>query len=257
MDIRDYTEKYAAHYRGSGPGWFEATLVGIRRRQVIASLERHRHARVLEVGCGMEPLFAYWTGFPRLTVVEPSPGFVANARALASARAGSAAGAQVDVVQGFLEEVTEQLAGAAPLDFVVASSLLHEVGDPERFLRTLHTLATPETVLHINVPNVHSFHRLLALEMGLIADLFEQSETEKSFQRTTRFDRTKLEAMMVAAGFELLRFGTYFVKPFTHAQMERLIDEKILPPEAVLGFERMSTHLPDMGAEMFVEIRRR
>ncbi len=251
MDIRDYTEKYAAQYRGRGPGWFEATLVAIRRRQVIASLERHPHGRVLEVGCGLEPLLAYWSEFQRLTVVEPSPEFVANARALAAGRA------DVVVVQGFLEEVAHQLAETAPLDFVVVSSLLHEVGDPERFLRALHALAQPATVLHFNVPNVYSFHRLLAREMGLIADLFEPSQTEKTFQRTTRFDRATLEAMLVSAGFELIRFGTYFVKPFTHAQMERLIDEKILPPELVVGLERMSTYLPDMGAEMFAEVRRR
>ena len=257
MDIRDYTQKYAAHYRGSGPGWFEATLVEIRRRQVVASLERHPHARVLEVGCGLEPLFTYWSGFQRMTVVEPSPDFVANARAQAARRAVTNLDVDVEVIQGFLEDVAEQLTGAAPLDFVVASSLLHEVADPERLLRTLHALAAPATVLHFNVPNVYSFHRLLALEMGLITDLFEQSETEKSFQRTTRFDRAKLEAMLVAADFEVLRFGTYFVKPFTHAQMERLIDDKILPVGAVLGLERMSTHLPDMGAEMYVEVRRR
>jgi SAM-dependent methyltransferase len=251
MDIHDYTEKYAAQYRGSGPGWFERALVAIRRRQVIASLQRHPHQRVLEVGCGLEPLFAYWSGFRHLTVVEPSPEFVAQARTRAAGRA------DVEIIDGFLEEQAATLAAVAPLDFVVVSSLLHEVPDPERLLRTLHRLAGPATVLHFNVPNVYSFHRLLALEMGLITDLFEQSETEKRFQRTTRFDRAKLEGLLAGAGFELLRFGTYFIKPFAHAQMERLIDDKILPPEALVGLERMATHLPDMGAEMFAEVRRR
>ena len=40
-----------------------------------------------------------------------------------------------------------------PFDFVIASSLLHEVQDPTRFLRAVRSVCGPETVIHLNVPN--------------------------------------------------------------------------------------------------------
>lgn len=253
MDIVDYTRKYTDQYKREGAGWFEPVLVGIRRGKVVESLERYPHGRVLEVGCGLEPIFEWWSGFERLTVVEPCPEFVARARAAADGREA------VEVVEGFLEDVAGSLIPPRGdfFDFIVVSSLLHEVSDPERLLATLRELSGPDTVLHFNVPNVRSFHRLLALEMGLIGDLFEASETERHFRRHTRFDRARLEGMLSVAGFEVLRFGTYFVKPFTHGQMEKVIDAGILPHSVIYGLDQMICHIPEMGAEMFAEARRR
>jgi hypothetical protein len=245
MDIDDYSKKYAAQY-GAGGG-FEPILVAVRRRQVLASIARHPHRRLLEVGCGLEPLFRHVSDFERLTVVEPSREFAAHARALAAGRV------DVAIVEAFLEDASLSPA----FDFIVVSSLLHEVESPERLLASLRTLCGATTVAHFNVPNVRSLHRLLALEMGLIADLFEASETEKRFQRHTRFDRETLCALVEKCGFEVLRFGTYFIKPFTHGQMEQLLAARILPPEVVDGLDRLTRHLPEHGAEMFVEVKRR
>lgn len=245
MDIDRYTQQYASQYQAGKPGWFEQVLVKVRRETVVKSLERHPHDAVLEVGCGLEPLFAYWRAFRELCIVEPSAEFCANARRDAPAN--------VRVVQGFLEQAFRALGG--PFSFVVVASLLHEVEDPKALLRALHELATPDTVLHFNVPNVYSFHRLLALEMGLIDDIFAASEMEKRFQRQTRFDRASFCALLGSAGFEVLDFGTYFVKPFSHAQMEQLFDRGILPPPAIEGLMAMTRYLPDMGAEMYADVR--
>jgi hypothetical protein len=162
----------------------------------------------------------------------------------------------VHIVRGFLEEVAEEIRSTVnALDFIVVSSLLHEVPDPHRLLGALRSLSGPQTVLHVNVPNVRSFHRLLALEMRLIKNLFEQSETERRFQRHTRFDQQQLRALCESVGFEVLRESTYFIKPFTHRQMERLIDEGIVDANVVDGLVRMAKYAPDLGAEIAVELR--
>jgi len=109
--------------------------------------------------------------------------------------------------------------------------------------------------VHFNVPNVRSFHRLLALESGLIGDLFEQSETERRFQRHTRFDRERLEALLRANGFEILDSATYFVKPFTHAQMDALVQSGTCGPEVIEGLDRMTKYMPDMGCEIYANVR--
>jgi SAM-dependent methyltransferase len=247
MDIEDYTQRYAAQYAEGG---FETVLVAVRRRQVLESIAGHPHRHVLEIGCGLEPLFASGLDFDSFTVVEPSEDFVANARSVAAGRS------DIDVRQGYLEDVAPRLQGR-PFDFVIASSLLHEVQDPIRFLRAVRSVCGPETVIHLNVPNVRSFHRLLALEMGLIESVFEQSEMERRFQRRTRFDLDALRAMMTAEGMDVIRDGSYLVKPFTHAQMEAMIAAGIVDGRVLAGLERMVAHLPGMGCEIFVEARLR
>jgi SAM-dependent methyltransferase len=248
MDIDDYTKRYVAQYEGDE--WFERVLVDARRSQVLESLARHPHQNVLEVGCGMEPFFANVAAFDAWTIVEPSHAFVEHAREAAAPREG------VRAIEGFLEDVAPTLASER-FDFIVVSSLLHEVPDPARLLASLRSLSTERTVLHLNVPNVRSMHRLLALEMGLIADLFEKSEMEKKFQRTSRYDQATLRAACEAAGFEVVREATYYVKPFTHRQMEKIIDTQIVDRKLLDALGRMTKYVPDLGAEMYVELRRR
>ena len=249
MSIETYWKEYERQY--SGDEWFEKVLVAARRRRVLESAARNPARHVLEIGCGMESLVSSWGPFEQFTIVEPVEEFCARARQAAPD------GSEVTVLCGYLEEQTDALAERAPFDLIVASSLLHEVPDPRRLLVSIASLCSTSTVVHLNVPNVRSFHRLLALEMGQIADLFERSEMEKRFGRVTRFDRATLETMLHEAGFLVRHFETYFVKPFTHRQMEQIVDAKILPVEVIAALDRMAKYMPDLGCEMFVELTKR
>lgn len=57
-------------------------------------------------------------------------------------------------------------------DFIIISGLLHEVPDPKKLLQSIYKICKQDTLVHINVPNVYSFHRLLAYEMGCIKKHF-------------------------------------------------------------------------------------
>lgn len=244
INMQDYSEKYAEQYES---GSFETALVAIRRAQVLEAMARHPHRRVLEVGCGLEPLFTFADGWETFTIVEPSSEFVAHARALAAGRH------DVRIVHGFLEDAAEDIAAVAP-DFIAVSSLLHEVPDAHTLLRGVRAAAGPDTVMHFNVPNMRSFHRLLAREMGLITDVFEPSEMELRFQRQRRFDLDTLVALVQSEGFRVVRSGSYFVKPFTHSQMQRMLDDGIIDDRVLRGLEGMTRHLPGMGCEIFVDV---
>jgi SAM-dependent methyltransferase len=244
--MADYSARYLEQYAAES---FETVLVAVRRAEVLAALARYPHRHVLEVGCGLEPLFAHATGWEAFTVVEPSAEFVARARSLAEGRPG------VTVVQDYFETAQPRLAGPAP-DLVVVSSLLHEVPDPAALLAALRACAAEQTVVHLNVPNMRSFHRLLAFEMGVIDSLFEPSELERRFQRRTRYDAAALRDAVETAGFRVLREGSYFVKPFTHAQMEALRDAGVLDARMLQGLGRMVRHLPGLGCEIYVDLVR-
>lgn len=248
MSLDEYEARYLDQYRR---GSFETILAAARRRNVLVSLERHRHRRILEVGCGLEPLLESVADFDAFVVVEPAPRCAEHARERAANRPG------VRVVQGYLEEVGDEVAGDTPYDFIVMSSVLHEVPDPARLLGAVRALCAPTTVVHVNVPNVRSFHRLLAQEAGLLRDLFEESEMERHFMRQTRFDLPVLLEVMKANGFDVFEHGSYFIKPFTHAQMDAILAAGILPPPVLSGLEGMSRHAPDLGAEIYANARTR
>jgi len=56
-------------------------------------------------------------------------------------------------------------------------------------------------------------------------------------------------------GFSILNYWTYFIKPFSNEQMEKLLRLKIIDKKIIVGFKNMSKYLPDMGCEMFVEVK--
>lgn len=242
IDPATYGAEYVKQYTGSE---FEPVLVAVRRREVLAAISRHPHRRLLEIGCGIEPLFPYVTDAERYLVVEPVPGFADRARALAGER-------PVQVETAYLGDVLEAARTFAP-DFIVASSLLHEVPDAAVLLQEIRSVCTAETIVHLNVPNMQSFHRLLAVEMGLIDSPFSRSALEERFGRHSQFDRESLEHLLNAEGFTVLHGRSWFIKPFTSAQMQRMLDNGIIDRRVIEGLERMTRHLPDMGCEIGFE----
>lgn len=245
FDLADYERNYAAQYREHG---FETVMVAARRQRVLESLGDSAGKRVLEIGCGMEPAVASLTRSWSRVVVEPAASFASAARAQLAGQPRS------EVVEGFFEEVANAAPASGPFDTVIVSSLLHEVADPRRLLSAVRSVCAAGALVHVNVPNARSFHRILAVEMGLIADVFEPSETERKFQRTTRFDMASLVAFVEEHGFAVRAFGSYFVKPFTHDQMQRARQAGIVDEAMLRGLYRMARHLPDLGAELYVDL---
>src|SRR5207247_10051643 len=111
-DIERATKDCLKHY---GEQSFELHLITARRRQVLKSLRAHPHANILEVGCGLEPLFPHIGDYTTFTVIEPSAEFVERAKALSSGRPN------VTVIQGQLEETVLWPAKARKCDLIVLS----------------------------------------------------------------------------------------------------------------------------------------
>lgn len=248
FDLEDYAKKYSDLYRDDD---FETVLVKIRRKQVMASLRKHNHQNILEIGCGLEPLFPYCDHYETYTIVEPAEEFVQHAKALSSGED------KIRVVQGYFEEAYKQLLGKSYFDFVICSALLHQVPNPATLLQSIYQLCSDSTVVHINTPNGFSFHIVLALEMGIIDDIFVKSETDIELQRHTRFDKASLFRLVEGNGFQILASGTYFIKPFTNEQMGKILKTEIVDISIIDGLERMIKYLPDMGSEIFVDVKRK
>jgi Methyltransferase domain len=159
----------------------------------------------------------------------------------------------VTVVEALAEGVDVSALGG-PFDMVVLSCLLHEVPDPQRLLATLRAACASGGVAHVNVPSSRSLHRLLAVAMGLIPDPATESDTQRTMQqRRSVYDQPGLEEELARAGFSVSARGSILVKPFTHAQMQHLVDDGFLTPELLDGLDRLAEMLPDLGSEIWVD----
>lgn len=236
-DPRDL-EGYSRDYRQLP---FEPTQAAFRRRLLLAQIARLKPAEVLEVGCGEHPLF---TDLPhtRITVVEAAPAFAEAAARRAANRP------DVTVLAGRLEDVAERL---RPHAMVVVGCLLHEVADPQALLTAVRQVCQPGGWLHVSVPNAKSLHRLLALSMGLIDRVDSLSETQRLMQQRATYDMPALVAELAGSGFEVVDRGSLFVKPFSHAQMQALVDQGFMTTAMLEGLDRLVEHLPLLGSELW------
>lgn len=226
---------------------FEEKQVVYRRRKIIESLSSLRPKKLLEVGCGLEPLFAHYNEFTTFDVVEPAEKFFMNACQKANGDK------RITVYSGTLDQKIDILTKQS-YDFISLSSLLHEIPEPEKMLEDIYSISSHETIIHINVPNAKSLHRLLAYEMGLIPSLFEKSEMQKKMQQSQTFCLESLSALIENSGFKIIEKGTFFIKPFTHQQMEFLDNSNIFPEDILDGFYSISKYFPDFGSEIYMNV---
>jgi SAM-dependent methyltransferase len=246
ININAHTEDYIDELLKDSS--FEAVLSNARKKQVLRSMDLYQHNSILEIGCGLNPLFTDINDYEEYTIVEPSKKFTEFARALEKN------GRKITIINGFLEEIFDELKNSR-FDFIFLSGVLHHVSLPAKFLSIIYKLCNTNSVVHINVPNAYSFHRLLALEMGYIKTIFDKSETNARMQTNWIFDKDSLIRLVQDNEFDVLDFGTYFIKLFTNEQVEKIIAENILRKEAIKGLENMIKYIPDMGCEMFVNLR--
>lgn len=240
-DIKDYTKKYVNLV-------FEDYQVMYRRKQVLKILEQYSHKRVLEIGCGMEPLFKYLDckEYEQYVVVEPSEQFCKNAVQISSGND------KVRCINEYFNG-SEELKGYK-FDFIICSSLLHEVENPVQLLKNIGLVCDENTIVHINVPNAKSFHRLLAKEMKLIDDVHEMSDQNKLYQQHNVYDKDELSKVVESVGFRVIEEGSYFVKPFTHKQMFDMLENDIIDEKVLDGLYNIVKYFPEYGSEIFVNV---
>ncbi len=65
---------------------------------------------------------------------------------------------------------------------ILFSSLLYEVEQPQILLEAISKLVNEETMIHINVPNANSIHRLIDKEIKKDMHSFKVSEKVIKYQ---------------------------------------------------------------------------
>ena len=87
-DLKKYSLSYDALE-------FEDEMVRFRRQTVLSRCSSYAPNRVLEVGCGKEPLFLHLAEHMHVTVVEPTFTFYQNAKSLSQDYSSCYSGSEV------------------------------------------------------------------------------------------------------------------------------------------------------------------
>jgi 2-polyprenyl-3-methyl-5-hydroxy-6-metoxy-1,4-benzoquinol methylase len=240
-DLKDYEKSYALLP-------FENIQARYRKRKILETVQKYRPRSILEIGCGQDSFFNHYSEFDTFTIVEPCDQFFENAVAQ------SKNNDRVNVVRGLLQDKIKEI-GSRRYDLILMSSLLHEIPDCESLLRATAQLCDEATIIHLNVPNSKSFHRVLALEMGLIEHLTDRSLTQQQMQQSHTFDLDKLEALANVTGFKAIEMGSFFLKPFTHAQMALLQEVGVATELMLDGLYKLSQYFPEHGSEIYMNIQ--
>ena len=125
---------------------FEKYQVKYRRKKVLELLKKYKHKSVLEIGCGEEPLFMHEDSVVNWVVVEPNKEFFQKAEMLS--------GSNAKCINNTLENAVDEIKQMnIEFEYIICSSLLHEVEDKSQLLNAIKKLCSTDTIIHINVPN--------------------------------------------------------------------------------------------------------
>lgn len=181
-------------------------------------LERVRGQSVLELGVGDQ----VWTPmlvrqFSKVTTVDGSPVLL---KAMGERLESKGVSNWTPVVSYF-----ENYRPKEKFDLIFATYILEHVDDPRVILEAArdHWLVKGGRMV-ICVPHALSFHRRLAVKMGLISRPNELGETDHRMEHQRCFTYLEMEELIESVGLKVAeKRGTIF-KPFPNKQLESCND---------------------------------
>lgn len=223
---------------------FEDVLRIYRYRHVKKLFSKFDAKNILEIGCGYNPIFEHYSNFDKMTIVELDPHFYQAAIQKASEKSN------IRIINKPIQDSVEDL--GADFDVILISGFLHEIDNPQDVLTLIKKISNPNTKVISFVPNAKSFHRVLAYEAGLISQIYDFSDNDKKFGRRLVWDMNSFSELFTASGYSVEEIETYFIKPFAHSQMRKLMDYGIFTNEVLDGLDKIVKCIPDMGCEIAI-----
>lgn len=132
-------------------------------------------------------------------------------------------------------------------DVVLLSFILEHIENPSAALKRMKKFMKPNGVVFIMVPNAQSLHRRVGKVLGLIPSVDALNETDNRQGHRRVYTLEGLKKDVLAAGLQVRAEGTFFIKPFSNAQME-LIDKRIADALFEVSFD-----IPGLGSMIFIK----
>jgi SAM-dependent methyltransferase len=226
---------------------FEDKLRNFRYSEIKKRIDFSKVSRVLEVGCGSEPFYSHIDFDGEYVFCEPSEFY------LGKVNEQFGKNRKVSFILGALEDRIQEIKNIYDdFDVIIIGGFLHEIDAPGLVLESAALFCHANTKVISFVPNANSFHRLLALETKQIQSIYEFSEYDVRFGRRVIFNSDTFRRFFEIHHYHVLEVSSYFIKIFSHQQMEEMLQLTSMPKNLLEGFNQMVKYLPDMGAELLV-----
>ena len=132
-------------------------------------------------------------------------------------------------------------------DTIIMSHVLEHIADPVLILKKIYNWLKPGGVLLLSVPNAKSIHRMVAVQMGLLASEYELNQRDLELGHYRVYDTLILKEHINATELKILESGGYFLKPVSNGQIESNWNQ-----EMINGFYKVGKYFQDNCAEIFV-----
>lgn len=178
--------------------------------------------------------------FRNVTSVEGSPSFCDKLRI----DLGEFPGFRVDYA------LFEEYKPDRVFDTVVAAHVMEHLREPVCVLSKIKEWVSPDGVLLVLVPNAFSFHRLVAVKMGLLERPDQLNDLDIRLGHRRVYTKAHLVNHLESAGWEIHITGGVFFKVLANQQIEQWFTEKMTD-----GFYELGKDFPDYAAEIYAVCR--
>ena len=135
-------------------------------------------------------------------------------------------------------------------DTVIATHVLEHLGDPVNVVRRVKEWVSQDSVFITLVPNALSFHRLVAVKMGLLKTPDQLNELDLRLGHRRVYNPDLLRNHLESAGWEVQATGGILFKTLTNGQIEEWFTEQMMD-----GFYELGKDFPEYAAEIYAVCR--
>ena len=132
-------------------------------------------------------------------------------------------------------------------DSIIMSHVLEHIENPFLILKKIYNWLEDDGIFLVSVPNAKSIHRLVAVQMGMLANEYELNARDHELGHYRVYDMDVLSTHMVDAGFKVIDKGGVFLKPLSNAQIENT-----WTPEMIEGFYKVGKYFQENCSDLFI-----
>jgi 2-polyprenyl-3-methyl-5-hydroxy-6-metoxy-1,4-benzoquinol methylase len=144
---------------------------------------------------------------------------------------------RVSLVHSLFEDYTP----GEKFDLIHMGGMLKHLEDPTVLLKRARGWLKPDGLLIATTPNARSLHRRVGVNMGMLADLADLSDTDRAVGNLRHYDLDSFRHLIEGAGYEIITISTSVLKPVSS---DRMAD---WPDDVLNALDKVANEIPDYG----------
>jgi 2-polyprenyl-3-methyl-5-hydroxy-6-metoxy-1,4-benzoquinol methylase len=113
-------------------------------------------------------------------------------------------------------------------DTIIMNHVLEHIENPIALLKRIYNWLANDGVFIVGVPNAKSYHRLAAVEMGLLKTEYELNIRDIELGHFRVYDIDLLKNHVLSANFKIIKEGGIFLKFLSNEQIQKYLNDSII-----------------------------